>query len=171
MPTGTLHTMGVIERSVDVRADPERVWDMMVDVRRLPEVSAHTCEVRDAPVRLTRVGERFIQVVVAVGKRFESEWSVTHFEPGHALSIEGSVGFGVRYCLSQWVDPVGPRTSRLRVRIDYKLPFGPLGKVASKLGVERLAAAEAEQVIAGIAAMAEAPVTTPVDETSAAPLA
>lgn len=147
--------MGVIERSLDVRAEPARVWDVLVDIRRLPEVSRHTVEVKDAPERLTHEGERFTQVVVAVGKRFESEWSVKRFEPGRALSIEGSIGFGVRYCLTESVEPAGPGRSRLSVRISYKLPFGPLGRVASKLGVEKLAAAEAEQVLASIAAIAE----------------
>ena len=147
--------MGVIERSVEVRAEPAKVWDVLVDIRRLPEVSRHTVEVKDAPERLTHAGERFTQIVVAVGKRFESEWTVERFEPGHLLSIEGSVGFGVRYCLTETVEPAGPGRSRLGVRIVYTLPFGPLGRVASKLGVERLAAAEAEQVLASIAAIAE----------------
>ena len=147
--------MGIIERSVEVRAEPAKVWDVLVDVRRLPEVSRHTVEVRHAPERLTHAGERFTQVVVAVGKRFESEWSVERFEPGRALSIEGSIGFGVRYCLTETVEPVGEGRSRLSVRIRYDLPFGPLGRIAAKLGVERLAAAEAEQVLSSIAAIAE----------------
>ena len=147
--------MGVIERSVEVRAEPSRVWDVLVDIRRLPEVSRHTVEVKHAPERLTHVGERFTQVVVAVGKRFESEWSVARFEPGRALAIEGSVGFGVRYCLTETVEPLGPGRSRLGVRIRYDLPFGPFGRLAAKLGVERMAAAEAEQVLSSIAAIAE----------------
>ena len=161
--------MGVIERSVDVRADPAALWDVMTQVRRLPEVSRHTVEVRDAPTRLTEPGERFLQVVVAAGRRFESEWTVVRFEPRRALAIEGSVGFGVRYCLTQTVEPVGPDRSRLGVCIRYKLPFGPLGRVASKLGIERLARTEAEQVLAGIAAMAEAEAPGPAPGKAGAP--
>jgi hypothetical protein len=159
--------MGLIERSVEVRAEASKVWDVLVDVRRLPEVSRHTIAVTDAPPRLSREGERFTQVVTAVGKRFQSEWSVMRFEPGRVLSIEGSVGFGVRYCLTESVEPAGPGRSRLSVCIRYTLPFGPLGRVASRLGVERLAAAEAEQVLASIAAIAE--VRTP-ERTTPAPL-
>ena len=147
--------MGVIERSVEVRAEPGRVWDILVDVRCLPKVSSHTVEVKNAPERLTHRGERFTQVVVAVGKRFESEWEVHRFDPGRAIAIEGSVGFGVRYCLTETVAPAGPGRSTLSVRIQYKLPFGPLGRIASRLGVERLAATEARQVLARIAAFAE----------------
>ncbi|CAA9209911.1 MAG: hypothetical protein AVDCRST_MAG76-57 [uncultured Acidimicrobiales bacterium] len=147
--------MGLIERSVEVRAEPARVWDVLVDVRCLPKVSSHTVEVKNAPDRLTHRGERFTQVVVAVGKRFESEWEVHGFDPGRAISIEGSVGFGVRYCLTETVAPAGAGRSTLSVRIQYKLPFGPLGRIASRLGVERLAAVEAQQVLTRIAAFAE----------------
>jgi len=157
---------GVIERSVEVRADPARVWDVLVDVRRLPQVSSHTVEVRDAPDRLTRRGERFTQVIVAVGKRFVSEWEVRRFDPGRALAIEGSVGFGVRYCLTETVAAAGPGRSTLSVRIQYKLPFGPLGRVAARLGVERLAAAEAQQVLARTAALAEEPTATDPSRTT-----
>lgn len=147
--------MGVIQRSIEVQADPADVWDVLVDVRRLPEVSRQTVEVKDAPERLTRQGERFTQVVAAVGKRFESEWTVVRFEPDRALGIEGSVGFGVRYCLTESVEPAGPGRCRLTVCIQYKLPFGPFGRMASKLGVERMAAAEAVQVVANVAAIAQ----------------
>ena len=149
--------MGVIERTIRVRAEPARVWDVLADVRRLPQVSTHTVEVKNAPERLTHRGQRFTQVVAAVGKRFESEWEVRRFDPGRALAIEGSVGFGVRYCLTQTVAPAEPGCSTLAVRIQYKLPFGPLGRVAARLGVERLAAAEAQQVLARVAALAEVP--------------
>ena len=162
--------MGVIQRSIEVQADPAEVWDVLVDVRRLPEVSRHTVEVKDAPERLTHQGQRFTQVVTAVGKRFESEWSVVRFEPERALGIEGSVGFGVRYCLTESVEPAGPGRSRLGVCIKYTLPFGPLGRVASRLGVERLAAAEAEQVLASIAAIAEVRTPERTGQATAAPL-
>lgn len=162
--------MGVIQRSVEVAAEPAKVWDVLVDVRRLPHVSRHTVAVRDAPDRLTHRGERFTQVVAAVGKRFESVWTVVRFEPDTALGIEGSIGFGVRYCLTESVEPAGPGRSRLTVCIQYKLPFGPLGRVASRLGVERLAATEAEQVLASIAAIAEGRVPNRTGPPADAPL-
>jgi len=161
--------MGVIERSVDVEAGPEEVWDVLVDVRRLPEVSRHTVEVKDAPERLTHEGQHFTQVVTAIGKRFESEWTVERFEPGRVVTIEGSVGFGVRYCLTQSVAPAGPGRSRLTVCIRYTLPFGPLGRAAGKLGVVRLATAEAEQVLATIASMAGADARGRAEPSASAP--
>lgn len=161
--------MGVIERSRVVRAEPAQVWDVLVDVRRLPQVSPHTVEVKNAPERLTHRGERFTQVVAAVGRRFESEWEVRRFDPGRALAIEGSVGFGVRYCLTQTVEPAGPGSSTLTVRIKYTLPFGPFGRVAARLGVERLAGSEADQVLATIATFAEQAAANPAPPADDAP--
>jgi uncharacterized protein YndB with AHSA1/START domain len=49
--------VSTIKRSIDIDAPAERVWDLLEDVRRLPEYSASTDEVREAPERLTTVGQ------------------------------------------------------------------------------------------------------------------
>jgi uncharacterized membrane protein len=149
-----------IEHVAEIERPAEVVWAVLEDPRRLPELSKSTIEVRDAPSRLTSVGQTFTQVVKVVGKRFESEWEVTSFEPGRSFSIEGDVGYGVRYCLREAVDPLGPDRCRFRLCITYALPLGILGKVAGRLGIERRAKAEAAEVVAGLKAVAEAtPVT------------
>ena len=43
----------------------------------------------------------------------------------------------------------------MTLAIDYRLPFGPIGRLAAKLGAERRALDEAEQVLAGVARLAE----------------
>ena len=142
--------MGTIVRSVDIARPATDVWALLEDVRRLPEFSKSTVEVLDAPERLTHAGQHFRQVVRQVGRCFESDWEVLDIEPGRRLVIEGSVGFGVRYRLTESVEPVGTDASRMTLQVDYTLPFGPLGKVASRLGVERLAEREAGEVLEGL---------------------
>jgi uncharacterized membrane protein len=147
--------VGSIEHAAVIDRSAEEVWDVLADVRRLPEISASTVEVRDAPEVLTSVGQTFTQVVQVLGKRFESTWELTAFEPGRSLTIEGDVGYGVRYCLREAVDALGPDQSRFRLHITYTLPLGVLGKVAGRLGVERRAATEAAEVVAGLQALVE----------------
>ena len=142
--------MGTIVRSVDIARPATEVWALLEDVRRLPEFSKSTVEVLDAPERLTHAGQHFRQVVRQIGRCFESDWEVLDIEPGRLLEIEGSVGFGVRYRLTESVDAVGTDASRMTLQVDYTLPFGPLGKVASRLGVERLAEREAGEVLEGL---------------------
>lgn len=147
--------MSAIEHSVEIDAPATEVWAVLEDVRRLPELSLSTEAVLDAPDRLTAVGQRFRQVVKLLGRSYESDWSVVGFTAGSSLAIQGTVGYGVSYCLTEAVDPVSASRSRLTVRIDYKLPFGPLGRLASKLGVESRARAESRQVVDGIRGVVE----------------
>ena len=148
--------MATIEHAAEIDRPAAEVWAILEDVRRLPELSHSTVEVRDAPSVLSGTGQTFTQVVQVLGTRFESEWEVTTFEPRRAFSIEGDVGYGVRYCLREEVEPLGPDRCRFRLHITYTLPLGVLGRVAGRLGVERRARAEAAEVVAGLKAVAEA---------------
>ena len=148
--------MATIEHAQVIDRPAAEVWAILEDVRRLPELSRSTLEVRHAPDRLTSVGQTFTQVVTVVGKRFESTWVVTAFEAGRSFAIEGDVGYGVRYCLRETIEPLGPDRCRFRLLITYTLPLGALGRLAGRLGVERRAAAEASEVVEGLKAVAEA---------------
>jgi hypothetical protein len=127
---------------------------VLVDVRRLPEISPSTVEVVAAPA-LGGVGDRFEQTVELAGRRFTSEWEVTRFEPERALVVEGSVLPGTRYSMTEELESTGPATTTMTLTIDYRLPFGPIGRLAAKLGAERRALDEAEQVLEGVARLAE----------------
>lgn len=148
--------MATIEHAQVIHRPAAEVWAILEDVRRLPELSRSTVEVRDAPERLTSVGQTFTQVVKVAGRRFESTWVVTAFDPGRSFAIEGHVGYGMRYCLREMVEPLGDDRCRFRLLITYSLPLGPLGRLAGRLGVERRAAAEAAEVVEGLKAVAEA---------------
>jgi uncharacterized membrane protein len=139
--------MATFSRTVTVERPIAEVWDVWTDVRILPRLSSSTVEVRDAPERLTEVGQTFQQVVRAVGRCFESTWTVTSIEPEDHLTIEGSVGFGVRYQLTEQVRAVSATRTELSILVEYKLPFGPLGRVASKMGVEQLAQRETVDIL------------------------
>ncbi len=148
--------MPTIEHDAVIERPAEAVWAVLEDVRRLPEFSASTVAVRDAPERLTAAGETFHQEVRLLGRSFDSEWVVNAIEPGRSLTIEGDVGYGVRYCLTESLEPLGPDRCRFGLRIDYRLPLGVLGRVAGRLGVERRATAEAGEVVAGMKRLVEA---------------
>jgi hypothetical protein len=148
--------MPTIEHDAVIERPAEAVWAVLEDVRRLPEFSASTVAVRDAPERLTAAGQTFHQEVRLLGRSFDSEWVVDAIEPGRSLTIEGDVGYGVRYCLTESLEPMGPDRCRFGLHIDYRLPLGVLGRVAGRLGVERRAQAEAGEVVAGMKRLVEA---------------
>ena len=147
--------MPTINLSTDIAAPPARVWTLLEDVRQLPKYSRSTDEVRDAPDRLTAVGQEYVQVGRLLGMKLHSRWRVTAIEPLRLLANEGTLAPGVRYCLTQRLDPLPGERTRLRLDIDYTLPGGRLGRLAAKAGAESRAAREAQHVLDGIRAYAE----------------
>jgi uncharacterized membrane protein len=149
--------MNETTREVEIDAPAAAVWAILEDVRRMPELSPSTVEV-DAPPALRAVGDRFEQVVRLGGKRFRSEWEVTSIDPGRRLAIAGSVLPGTRYEMDEVVSPTGADGARttLRLTMRWKLPFGPVGRLAGRLGAERRAVDEAEHVLDGVRRLAEA---------------
>jgi carbon monoxide dehydrogenase subunit G len=149
---------------IEIAAPPAAVWAVLEDVRRMPELSPSTVSVT-APERLTRVGEQFEQAVRLAGRTFRSTWTVTDIEPGRRLAIDGRLLPGTRYSMVEEVRPLddGRRTC-LRLTMRWKLPFGPVGRLAGKLGAEQRATAEATAVLAGVRRLAEATTTTATRE-------
>jgi len=145
-----------ITRNVDIAAPVERVWDLLENVRRLPEYSASTQEVRDAPERLTAVGQEYVQVGRLLGVKLASRWRVAALEPGRLLSNVGTIAPGVCYTLTQRLEPLPGDRTRLWIEIDYTVPGGRLGRLAARAGAEQRAAREAQEVLDGIRATAEA---------------
>jgi uncharacterized membrane protein len=148
--------MSTIERCVDIAAPPEHVWALLEDVRRLPEYSQSTDEVRDAPERITAVGQEYVQVGRVLGVKLTSRWRVTALEPGRLLGNEGSLAPGVRYTLTQRLEPLPSGGTRLWINIEYTVPGGALGRLAARAGAEARAGREAQSVLDGIRATVEA---------------
>jgi uncharacterized membrane protein len=148
--------MSTIERCVDIAAPPEHVWALLEDVRRLPEYSQSTDEVRDAPERITAVGQEYVQVGRVLGVKLTSRWRVTALEPGRLLGNEGSLAPGVRYTLTQRLEPLPGGGTRLWINIEYTVPGGALGRLAARAGAEARAGREAQSVLDGIRATVEA---------------
>lgn len=141
---------------VHIDAPPAVVWSVLVDVRRMPELSPSTESVR-APQALRAVDDEFEQTVRLAGKRFRSRWQVTAFVPERELAIAGQVLPGTRYEMVERLAPDEGGT-RLALTMRWRLPFGPVGRLAGRLGAERRALDEASAVLDGVKRLAEAEV-------------
>jgi uncharacterized membrane protein len=139
--------MPTFSRSIEVDRALADVWDIWTDVRILPQLSSSTTEVLDAPERLTEIGQTFRQVVRAVGRCFDVTWTVTGIAERDHLTIEGSIGMGVSQQLTERVRSLSPTRTELTIDVVYQLPFGPLGRLASRLGVEQLARRETTEIL------------------------
>lgn len=152
--------MPTITRTATIDHPPAEVWDLWSDVRILPRLSDSTEEVVEAPDRLRAVGDSFVQRLRVGGRRMTVRWEVTEIDPGRRLVVTADAGFGVHPVITEVVAPSGTGTEAT-LCIDYTLPFGPVGRLVSRLGLERIARAESAELLERLAALIDAPTEAP----------
>jgi uncharacterized membrane protein len=143
-----------VRHCVTANASTSAVWAVLEDVGRLPELSPGTVHV-DGPARLTEAGQTFEQTVELGGKQFTSTWTVEAITAGERLVISGRLLPGTHYEMTEELQALDDDRTEVCLTMRYKLPFGPLGRLAARLGAERRATDEAGQVLEAVAAMAE----------------
>ncbi len=121
-----------VREEVVIAADPERVWETIMDPTRLEQwVSAHDSVNGAAPGALDE-GDSFKQRLRLAGKSFGVEWRVVEADPPNLARWEGAGPAGskarVRYCLEG--EDGGTRFVYENV---FELPGGVLGKAAGAM--------------------------------------
>jgi hypothetical protein len=143
-----------LRRCVVAGAAVDDVWAVLEDVRQLVELSPSTTAVEGAPERLTVAGDTFTQRVDVGGRTFSSTWTVAELVPGRRLRLSGKVAPGVHVEMDEELAAVEGGT-QVCLTMRYRLPFGPLGRLAGRLGLERRADQEAAEVLRQVARAAE----------------
>jgi uncharacterized protein YndB with AHSA1/START domain len=118
-----------VTTETEIAAPREKVFDLLLDPRRLGEwVSAHR-GVSDVPDGKLERGSEFQQSLSLAGKEFRVRWKVTELEEPRLAVWEGRGPAGskatVRYELSENGDG-----TRFVYCNDYSLPGGPVGAAA-----------------------------------------
>jgi carbon monoxide dehydrogenase subunit G len=120
-----------VERSIRIAAEPERVYDVVMDPERLGDWVTIHHHLEDAPPGPLEHGSKLTQCLKLAGRKFKVRWTVVENDPCRRVVWEGR----------------GPVTSRARVVYDfgpdgraggtnfsytneYDLPGGPLGRAA-----------------------------------------
>jgi hypothetical protein len=145
--------MTELVRCATAHAPSMDVWRVLQDVRHLADWSPSTTAV-DGPAQLTAVGDTFVQTVVVAGRPFTSRWRVVRFDAGRRICLSGRLLPGVRVEMDETITAVDGGTE-ICLTMRYKLPFGPVGRLAARLGLEARAGREAGDVLAAVVAEAE----------------
>jgi carbon monoxide dehydrogenase subunit G len=144
-----------VEKSIDLPASPDDVWDLVMDPRRLGDwVTVHRSAEAD-PDELRR-GSSFKQTLALGGRPFTVTWTITEVERPRHASWEGSGPAGSRASVGYALERRNGGT-RFHYLNDFKLPGGPLGAVAGKI-IGRIAfEREAEKSLANLGRLFERP--------------
>jgi carbon monoxide dehydrogenase subunit G len=120
-----------VERTTKVAAPPQRLYDVVMDPRRLGDwVTIHHHLEGTPPAPLTE-GSQLTQYLKLAGKRFKVHWTVVKNEPCERVVWEGRGPVTSRARVEYRFEPDGDGTTFSYVN-EYELPGGPLGSFAGR---------------------------------------
>jgi carbon monoxide dehydrogenase subunit G len=119
-----------VERSVEVAAPPEDLYDLVMDPNRLGEwVTIHHHLEGSPPARLER-GSKLTQCLKLAGRRFKVRWTVVENDPRRVVwEGRGPVASHARVEYGFAPNEDGTRFSYMN---QFELPGGPLGRLAGR---------------------------------------
>ena len=120
-----------VERTVEIAAPPERVYDVVMDPARLEEWVTIHHHLEDAPNGRLRKGSKMTQCLKLAGKKFNVRWTVVENDPCVRVVWEGRgpVASQARVVYELEGNGDGTRFSYLN---EYDLPGGALGRIAGR---------------------------------------
>lgn len=130
--------------TIQIDAPPERVWDVVMDPRRLADwVTIHR-QLGDAPARLQR-GSTFDQTLNLRGAHLHVAWTVVDIDPPRRAVWEGHGPAHSSASIVYELQAAGEHATRFDYTNEFKPPGGPLGAVAGRLLVGGLSQREAQR--------------------------
>lgn len=144
-----------IERTIQVDAPPEAVFEVLTDLDGLPDWSTITVETHDTPSEPLSPGHTFTQTLRVLGRNLDAHWEVKEVDPPHRAAYEASAPGNGWLRMTQQVQPV-EGGSRVEFDIDYELPGGFLGDWLDQGYVQRRNEREAEHCLQNLKDVVEA---------------
>ncbi len=132
-----------VERRIDIAAPPERIYDLLMDARRLEDWVTIHAGLEDAPAGDLREGSELTQLLKLAGQRFHVDWKVVEAERPSRVVWEGRGPIHSRARVIYDLTRDGDGTSFSYLN-EYKLPGGPLGRLGGR-AFQRISAREADR--------------------------
>ena len=129
--------MPKIENTVEIAASPETVWSIVVDPSYIPKLAPDIISVEVDPPGMSTVGQKSHATGKIAGRKVEFFTEVVEVEPNRKLVIRNRPG-GIfkTFSASTILEPTKKGT-RATNTSDYEVSMGYLGKLLSKLVVDR----------------------------------
>jgi uncharacterized protein YndB with AHSA1/START domain len=139
--------MGKVSTTVEIPADPERVWAIIADPGSYEQwLTIHSKWKGEVPETFSQ-GVTVDEVVMMLGMANTISWTVQECEAPSRLTITGTGMAGVRSTFTMVVEPrsVGGSTASIAAEFEGQMVVGALGKA-----VEKDAQANLEQSLANL---------------------
>ena len=118
-----------IERTIEIKAPPQRVYDIVMDPRHLEDwVTIHD-HLEEAPRGSLDQGSELVQCLKLAGRRFNVHWKVVENDPCRRVVWDGQGPVHSYARVTYGFEPNGNGT-RFSYSNEYDLPGGVLGRMA-----------------------------------------
>jgi uncharacterized membrane protein len=152
--------MAKIDRSIDINATGEEVFEILTDLGLLPSWSTITVETHGTPRQPIEEGDSFEQTLRVLGRNIDSSWRVVELSRPRKVSYETEVVGGGSLRMVQTVeDSAG--NSRVVMELDYELPGGLVGELFDSAYAERRNERELEHSLQNLKEFTEGRSGTP----------
>jgi carbon monoxide dehydrogenase subunit G len=125
-----------LERTIEIDASPEAVYDVLTDPNCLGEWVTIQEELVEAPDPPLEKGDCVVQRMKVVGKRFEVSWDVEVAERPKKVRWSGKGPMGSVARATYELESNGNGGTRFSYTNEYDVPGGPIGKVAGRALVQ-----------------------------------
>lgn len=120
-----------VERTVDIGAAPDRLYEIVMDPHRLGDWVTIHHHLEDAPRGALKQGSKLTQCLKLAGRKFKVRWTVVENDPCKRVVWEGRGPVGSHARVEYVFEPNGGGT-RFSYVNEYDLPGGVLGRIAGR---------------------------------------
>jgi carbon monoxide dehydrogenase subunit G len=145
--------MATINKSIDIDAPAERVFEVLTDPKRLPEYAPGLVSVEDIRQTEQHIGDSFRVTYSVLGLHFPMSFTATEYEQPTKLTTRFEGGMK-----GTWTWRLSPRgtSTHLTTTMEYEMAGGALGKAMNAMLVERMNEKNAEQLLENLKLVSEA---------------
>ncbi len=142
-----------IERSIEIAAPPEEVYDLIADPQRLRDWVTILQSVEGSTAGPLEEGSRLTQCLKLAGRSFKVKWTVVESDRPRRLVWKGRGPMRSKAFVANELEATKTGTN-FSYTNEYELPGGPLGRMAGPL-VRRVTAGELEDSLQRLKALLE----------------
>jgi carbon monoxide dehydrogenase subunit G len=124
--------MAKLERTIEIEASPEDVYDKLADPSCLGEWVTIQDKLLSAPDGLVEKGDCVVQQMKVAGKKFKVSWDVEVADRPSKVRWTGRGPMGTKARATYELSPNDNGGTRFHYTNEYDLPGGPIGRMAGK---------------------------------------
>jgi uncharacterized protein YndB with AHSA1/START domain len=122
-----------VERTIEIKAPPERVWATLMDPYCLGDwVSIHK-ELKEAPAGELKRGSELVQCLHMAGTSFNVHWEVKEADAPRRAVWEGRGPMRSKASVVYELEDGGDSTTRFHYQNEFKAPGGPFARIVDRV--------------------------------------